>query len=532
MYQSILSLFIDSVQPRSILRDVQMFWGFNSTVPGPGLRAASEFLARRHQENGVQAEVRSYPADDRTEWLDGYKHPLSWAPHLATLEIVEPAASKGEICSFGNEPLCLISNSTGTPPEGVCAEVVVVHNATSPEAYEGIDATGKIVFTDVWPGLAQEQARKHGVVGLITDSVTPPWLYAHPPVRAAADVPDLTMWAIFTGHRSEAPLWGFSLSPRQGAHLREIIRTSQTPVVLKAAVEADLVEGTSELTTAVLPGRELAHEEVWILSHSSEPGALDNASGCCASIEIARMLKTLVASGTLPAPSRTIRFLSGVETEGYLPYLTERLADLPDVKAALAFDAIGADFRKMGGALRLNRSPDDNPTFVDDLLETLLAAVAAEQNCRFSADNYDVFPWQVDPCFPGNDNMIADGFFDIPTPMLDCWPEKYYHSNLDTPDKLSEGSLARCTVVAAAYVYLLAAAGPEQARWMATLTLKNWKRRILDGAVLLQGIDALRSVLRLTPTIKADIQAMEDELTVFYRQEGESGIAVGVSLES
>jgi hypothetical protein len=519
MLDSVLSQLIPIVQPRSVLRDIATYWGFRSTVPGPGLSAASAFLVRRHRENAIAAEVHSYRADDRAPYLDGHKLPLAWFPRSASLEIVEPKEHAGVICSYAEEPLCLISNSTGTPPAGITAEVIVIPHAVEPGAFEGIDIAGKILFTDTWPLQTDEQARKHGAIGLLTVSVTPPWLAAHPPVRTGADVPDLTMWGILNGHRSDRPLWGFSLTPRQGARLREIIRRSTTPVLLRTVIDARLEEGPAELTNALLSGTDLAHEEIWILSHSSEPGALDNASGCCASIEIARLLKTLTESGALPPLHRTIRFLSAVETEGYLPYLHERLTDLPNIKAALAFDSIGADFRKTGSVFRLNRSPDYNPSFADDLLETILAAVAAQPNDRFTDDQYDLFPWQIDPCFPGNDNMIADGFFDIPTPMVVCWLDKFYHSNLDTPDKLSEGCLARCTVIAATYVYLLASAGLEQARWMASLTLNGWKRRIIQGQSLRQGMDALQAILRLEPGLESEVAEMIQDLSEFERRE-------------
>ena len=519
MDPSIFNSLIAAVRPRAVLRDIAAFWGIRSTVNGPGLHAASEFLVRRYQENGLAAELRAYAADDRTPYLDGLKLPLAWDPRAASLEILQPAASAGLICTYAEEPLCLLSNSAGTPPSGVCAEVVVVHNAADAASYEGLDLAGKIILADVWPLQADAHARKHGAVGLLTDSVTPPWLYAHPPVRAAADVPDLTMWGILNGHPGDTPLWGFSLTSRQGARLREVIRQASAPVMLRAVVDASLAPGVSDVTTAVLPGTDLAHEEIWILSHSSEPGAIDNASGCCASLEIGRMLKDLTGSGALPAPRRTIRFLSAVETEGYLPYIQERLADLPHVKAALAFDSVGADFRKTGGTMMLHRSPDYNLSFVDDLLEHILFEVAAQGNDRFSDDHYDLFPWQVAPCFPGNDNMVADGFFDIPTPMLVCWPDKFYHSNLDTPDKLSEGSLARATVIAAAYAYLLASASLPETRWMAGLTLQAWKRRILDGADGLQGVDALQSVVKYEPGLMGEVAEMIEHLLEFDRRE-------------
>jgi len=61
------------------------------------------------------------------------------------------------------------------------------------------------------------------------------------------------MWTIFSGRREEKGLWGFNLSARQGRRLRKIINESSEPVILHAEVDADLIEGTSDLVNALLP---------------------------------------------------------------------------------------------------------------------------------------------------------------------------------------------------------------------------------------------------------------------------------------
>jgi aminopeptidase YwaD len=552
MYQPILSAILSELNPHRCLADITRYWTFRSTVPGPGLRQASEFLYHRHQENGIQVELLSYPADDETVWLGRHRNPLAWTPRSARLEIAEPEGQAGVLCSYAQEPLALLSNSTPTPPGGVTAPVVVMHSGMNPpdsgrvraEDYQGVDVAGKIIFTDVWPLLVDEQARQHGVLGIITDSVCPPWLEQHPPMRQAADVPDLTMWGTLNGRRNEVPLWGFSLTPRQGQRLRQVIRESSTPVWLHAEVDADLAEGVSEVVNAVIPGSDLAGEEIWVLSHSSEPGALDDASGCCLSVEIARTLKALIDGGALPPLRRTLRFLNAVELEGYLPYVDSRRADLTQVIAALALDSVGQDFRKGGGRLLLFRSPESNPSFTDGLLSFLCTVVAAEPNQRFTPDPYDPFYWQAGPHFPNNDNFLSEGFFDVPTPMLCNWPDKFYHSNLDTPDKLSANSLGRAGAIAAGYVYLLATAGPRQAAWFAGLAVKDWEGRIgdeLTRAVSLnepagvlrklgrhlgcQAVDAVRQVMRLAPgdaALQAVVDPMSAEVWDFACRKSES----------
>lgn len=481
MVRATLNAIIDELKPGMCMRDITRYWTFRSTVPGPGLSQASEFLAQRYRECGLETAVLPYPADAQTEYVDGRTNPLAWFPRSAQLEIAAPEPRAGLICSYEDEPLCLIGNSTPTPAGGVEAEVVVVYAADTDGAYEGLDVAGKIVLTDTMSLLAEPQARQRGAVGLVSDCISPPWLVDRfPPPREPEDTPDLTMWATFNGGQSETELWGFSLPARQGRRLRQLIRESGEPVILRATVDADLMEGSSEVVDALLPGTDLAHEEVWVLAHSSEPGAEDNASGCCLSVEVARTLKRLIAARVLPAPRRTIRFLHAVEVQGYLPYLQERQAMLRDVIAGLCVDAVGNDYSTCGGRMVVSNTPEVNASFVDGLLAFLFRKVAEEPNERFTPDTFAGFHWTTGP-YCGNDAFVGDGFFDIPTPELSNWPERFYHSSMDTPDKMSPNTLGRVGAVVAAYLYLLATAGPREALWMAGLSAQNAKQRIVEA---------------------------------------------------
>ncbi|MCX6992992.1 MAG: DUF4910 domain-containing protein [Kiritimatiellaeota bacterium] len=478
MHDNLLNAILGELRTSQCLCDVTTYWGFRSTVPGPGLRAASEFLCRRYREVGLEAEVIAYPADDKTGSIDGRKNPLAWTPRSASLRVIAPEVGDGLICSYANEPLCLISNSMATPPGGVEAQMMVVDRADKDKSYEGLDVAGKVILVNLTSFSVEAQARKRGVAGVISDSICPPWLLEqYPPPRLPEDAPDLTMWSIWSGCRHERGLWGFNLSPRQGQKLRQLIRNRAEPVIVRAEVDADLGAGTSEVVNAYLPGTDLAHEEVWLLAHSSEPGAEDNASGCCMAVEVARTLKTLIDRGILRPPRRSIRFLHAVETDGYLPYLCARQDKLDRVVAGLCFDAVGNDFARCGGEMMVSATPDENASFVDALIARLFEQVAALPARRFTPDTYAMFPWSR-KAFLGNDAFISNGFFDIPTPQISTWPEHFYHSAQDTPDKLSANTLGRNGVIAAMYLYLLASAGPRETIELIGLVASDWKQRI------------------------------------------------------
>ncbi len=479
MIRWILDAVIDEFNAGLCLRDIANHWACRCTVPGPGMRQAGEILVRRYLENGAaSAELIPYPADDRTTFLDGSRNQLEWRPSGASLSVVGPGGYT--ICRYDDQPLCLICYSVATPPDGSEAEVVV-HTGALPidEVVEGQWA-GRIVLVDQFPWTVAAAVGKSGAIGLVSDCVCPPWLAQHPPVREPEDVPDLVMWTIFSGRRDQPQLFGFNLSPRQGRRLRKLIAGSAEPVRLRAVVAAETVEGSSDFVHATLPGSDLADEEIWVLAHLSEPGARDNASGCCVSLELLRALGQLTSAGVLPPLRRTIRFMHGVEVSGFLPYLEARQADWGKVAAGLCADSLAEDFGACGGEMVLFRSPETNASFVDGLVQTLLDLLAKEPVQRFTADNYDTFPWHTEPFF-GNDAFISAGYFDIPTPQLSAWPDRDYHSNQDTPDTISDGALARAGALTGAFLYLLANAGAAEARWLGALAAQDFKARIAEA---------------------------------------------------
>ncbi len=555
MFQAVMNAIIDELNTGLCLRDIANHWACRCTVPGPGMRQAGEILVRRYLENGAaEAELIPYPADDRTEFLDGRRNQLEWRPRSSSLEVVKPASAGGPICRYADEPLSLVCYSTATPPEGIEAEVVVRCGPLAEGDVAEGEFAGKLLFTDQFPGNVAGAARKGGAAGLVSDCICPPWLTAYPPVREPDDSPDLVLWTCFNGARGEGPLFGFNLSARQGRRLRRLIAESSEPIVLRAVVDAEVVEGSSDFVHAVVRGTDLVEEEVWVLAHLSEPGARDNASGCCLSVELARTLTALIAAGRIPPLRRTIRFMHAVEVSGFLPYLHDHVDRLPKVVAGLCLDSVGQDFNQCGGEFVLFRSPEQDPSFIDGLLEVLLTAVSAEPIARFSRDNYATFPWRTER-FWGNDAFIADGYFDIPTPQVSTWPDRYYHSSQDTPDQMSDNTLGRTGAALGTYLYLLATAGAKEARWFGLLAAQDWKRRVCsmvrdrlaaetpDAADVpslvrhmgLQACDAVTQAARFAPAdekLRDELHTIADSLHAFAEREAlDAALTFSVELE-
>ncbi|MCK5801218.1 MAG: hypothetical protein KAI66_00230, partial [Lentisphaeria bacterium] len=206
MIRHILDAIIDEFRAGQCLRDITNHWSCRCTVPGPGMRRAGETLVRRYKENGASdACLTPYPADDKTESLDGHINPLEWQPKAAWLRIASPEDSAGEICNYANEPLSLISGSRPTPLGGVEAELVVPAEPIQADKVEPGQWAGKIILSNQFPSTISAAVHKAGGLGIISDCICPPWLKKYPPVREPEDVPDLVMWTTLPARRSDPP---------------------------------------------------------------------------------------------------------------------------------------------------------------------------------------------------------------------------------------------------------------------------------------------------------------------------------------
>jgi len=141
---------------------------------------------------------------------------------------------------------------------------------------------------------------------------------------------------------------------------------------------------------------------------------------------------------------------------------------------------VGGDERQNGGSLWAVRTTA--PTFGNDLLEATLEAVAAEYSDRIGglSGPLALFRWGVAEGASGDSRTLGE--WGVPAPLLTQWPDKFYHSSEDTPDKIDPAMLARASAVVATFAYFAAQAGTRQALWLAHEITARAKRRIIARA--------------------------------------------------
>jgi len=476
-------------------------WNFDRWFTFPKILEGAGYCVDVMKSIGLSSvELIEQPADGET-LFGNWMSPLAWDAGEATLEIVEPRefaqvlANRQEApCSLifwsaptrsgepissptrssepissptrSSEPMCSPTRSSEPVCSPVEAEVLLLEEGT-PAEVEQLNVTGKMLFTERHPRDIKAIAAKKGAAGIIS-------AYSKYP----DEMPDVTCWINSWSDLSggwmltkrDSHLLGFSITPRKGKILKEIISSERSSVIVRAKIDSRFYEGILPGATGVIKGTTLEHEEVMVLGHNGEQGANDNASGCGAMLEIANCLNALIEDGKLPRPKRSIRILMCAECYGTLAYIQEHRERMKNTVACLNLDTVGGRPSSIGAKFQFVPNPHSNMAYTDALVENILASTF-EKNPSFE--------YQIQKQFSMIDNLMTDAYVGVPAHSF-YEIGKYWHCSADTPEILDEETIKSASLFAATYLYFIANAGYEEARWLAKATAEKGKERIIE----------------------------------------------------
>lgn len=454
---------------------------FHRLQASPGYRQAAQWIGQRLSSYGIAAEMLSYPANEQTQFW-ACRSFQEWDCTEASLHLIAPSEEERELADFRASPLAVIQRSA--PFDGE-AEVVLLEDGEEEEEYAGLEVAGKVVLSRGDLRRVVELAvQQRGAVGILFDGMRP-----LDPVRPEGDLADVRQYTSFWWQPGDTKCFGFVLTPRQGQALRRLLKKATEPVRVRARVVSRLYDGTLEVVSAMIPGQ--TDQEVLVVAHLCHPlpSANDNASGAAAILEAARTLHSLIAADQLPQPRRTIRFLWVPEMTGTFAYLAGREADLDRMIAGINLDMVGEDQEQTGSAWLIERPPEAAASFAPDLLARLrdelpgLKGMTGVSSSHTGSAEYLLYR-QAEVAFSGGSDhyVLSDPSVGIPTPILIQWPDRFYHTSADTPDRTDPQSLARSGSLAAAYAYWLATAGLEEATWLGYEMMARFKTRLVQVA--------------------------------------------------
>jgi aminopeptidase-like protein len=356
----------------------------------------------RLQEFVGTGTVRHYPCGTTCQ---GYVVPRPWNLkggflRLSTGEWLAPDLRMAPIggiflsgASHGTERLRVVDVGAGT------------EDTEYTQSVEGcaVLATGKP------PVVYREAVAKHGARCVITDFM--PTQDARIG-RTPEEMPDTVNYTSF-GSESQGEGFGFNVSHRTFKHLQDIVGKE----VIEVDTFFDADAGTGDLqvleTHIGTPGTQ---KPILLLAHlcHPRPGANDNASGAALLAELVRVLHTVPLE-------REVIALWMPEFYGTIAWFVDQK---PDLACAINIDMVGEDQAKTGSTLEVTATPWSLPSFIADLMAVNLTT----HDFRLTLTG---FTW-------GSDHAILnDASVHVPALSLTQWPDRYYHSSDDTPDKSS-----------------------------------------------------------------------------------------------
>ena len=389
--------------------------------------------------------------------------PKTWDAEQAELWLVEPMKKK--LYDLKDVPATLCSGSVSTD---TTAELVDVGPGYSEAFYQGKEVKDKIVLVYGSPERARQLAvEKFGAKGIIACTSS------HPEFDR-----DQLGWNSIRIGEKDKPAFAFMVSERTYYDLKQMLER-KIKVKVRAVVKSQMVPYREEMTMGYLKGTEKSNQELVLTGHLfegfSKQGANDDASGCVAILEAGRVIKQLVADGKIPPLKRSIRFLFVPEISGTMAYIKK----YPDIAqkfyANLNEDMVGEALIKNLSAFRLETSPYSLPTYLNDVVASFVEWMGASQRIAQDsgweyyevlspAGSRDPFYYTIDRFSGGSDHIVfVDGAVRVPAVMFICWPDMWYHTSGDLPDKSDSTQLKRVVTLTVASAIFLSNAGPKEA---------------------------------------------------------------------
>lgn len=429
-----------------------------------GFRTAAEFIAEQARSYGLEeVSILQFSADGKTFYGTQKARP-AWDAEFAELwemhrtpEGIKPAL---RLADWEAMPLVLAQDSESAD---VTAELIDVGAGTNERDYAGRDVRGKIVLVSAQPeAVARLAVERHGAAGILS--------YAQNQRTGwSGENDNLIRW----GHLDSftpTKTFAFMLSLKQARAFQSRLARGEK-ITLHASVRAGRHPGFYDVVTAVIPGADarLRNEEIAFSCHLDHPrpGANDNASGSVAILEVARTLAKLIREGRIARPARTIRFVWPPEIEGTITLLNARPDLAQRIKSVIHMDMVGGS-PETKAVFHITRGPASLPSFAYDVAEEF-GAFVNEQSNRYASGSSAAYPLvapeggkeallaEMADFSLGSDHQIyADSSFGIPAIYFNDWPDRYIHTNYDTPANIDPTKLKRAGFIGGATGYFLA----------------------------------------------------------------------------
>ncbi len=433
-----------------------------------GLWSAVNLVKEFLEEHGVSSRVISIESGEQ---LDLDRSPVGWDLTYGELVIEEGGRRIEEINTLSHPTLIAAHSPSG---EG--------RAKLSLASLEGISEASGAVLTSDSPYVSY---------ALSGDSV------------------EALIWYDLQKHRNGVPYTGLFLSNRDRVEKKPVL-TMPGRAVLKIIeglrrgwsytvewrVEAEYTSRGLPILESCMGSGEYVVASTAHICHP-RPGAHDNASGSALLAGVAIALDKLAKKYE---PSTRICFYWVPEYTGTTALFIKDLVEREAVVASLNVDMVASRQSETGSTLHLIRSMLSYSGHLTPILKLSLESTYLTSRAFHGRECLGKVRFDEVPYGSGSDH---DVFLvnRIESPMLNEWPSKYYHTDLDNPDAIGLKEFELCGKAAA--LSLLLASAPRLVSGLSNYVrsyysyLPSWYS--MDSAR--KGIDEELTLSRITPLL-------------------------------
>jgi aminopeptidase YwaD len=433
-------------------------------VPYQFVRPPAEYQGHFRESEVMAKFAREYGFSN--VGIEDYPNGETYQPVVGELWTTTPKSVK--IYDIHDIPESLASTNANGDISG---ELVSVGQGTAQEV-DSKDVKGKFVLSLAPNGLAAvyNRAVAAGAIGIVGISA----------IGAGDRATDYNTAIVWTTVNAQPNTAAWAVSPKAARELETMLNRGQK-VTIRSVTKTEKVPNKQEIVHAEIPGDGSTTQEVAIGGHLFESyikqGANDDNSGCALTLEIGRAYLKLIAEGKLPRPKRTINFQWVQEISGTNAWFNAHPDKQKVIIGDLNFDMEGIRLTQSRSYWVLQRTPDTFPSYINDIAQSVMEYVAdiSRERVRYRRDGYgasqpvespngstDAFYIKIDKHYGASDHVtyMQHG---IPAVMFITWPDMWYHSSQDTPDKQDPTQYKRAAAVGTGALAALASGTDEMA---------------------------------------------------------------------
>jgi aminopeptidase YwaD len=359
------------------------------------------------------------------------------------------------------------------------------------------DVTGTLIYLPPLTGNQVKAMAEGGSQDKFKDKIALMWSHANQATAKALDAagvrgvitfsaqdryldPDQVIYSggMYAGFKTLQ--FGMTVSWRQWSELLEDVEKG-TPVTVQCKTKLAKYPDRFESVLGWIPGKEPEAKGVVFTGHLFEGyvkrGANDDMSGVVVELEILRALSKLIAKGDLPQPRRTITFLWPNEISGTYEFIRQNPGFADRLSININMDMVGESLRLNNGLFTMSECPNYLPSYLDGLAGSVMNYVWRTNDIVYLPDaprarlggqvfprpiwekngSRDAFRYYIHQATGGSDHICFNNpSVAVPGVEFFTWPDQWYHTDKDTPDKSDPTEMKRVAFIGAAAAWAAA----------------------------------------------------------------------------